>query len=83
MHLLRAANAKHFTETGRETDLVGKRDAGGDKRNHRLRHPPIAWISHSSQMAENCGEDTNAPTNAIKQVVPISIVIGRRLIRHS
>ena len=39
MHLLRAANAKHFTETGRETDLVGKRDAGGDKRNHRLRHP--------------------------------------------
>ena len=45
--------------------------------------PAIAWTSHSSQMAENCGEDTNAPTNAIKQVVPITTVIGRRLIRHS
>ena len=70
MHLLRAANAKNFTETGRETDLVGKRDAGGDKRNHRLRHPPIAWISHSAQLAENYGGDTNALSNAISQVDP-------------
>ena len=39
--------------------------------------PAIAWISHSSQMAENYGGDTNAPTNAIKQVVPVTTVIGK------
>ena len=39
--------------------------------------PAIAWISHSSQLAENYGEDTNAPTNAIKQVVPVTTVIGK------
>ena len=38
--------------------------------------PAIAWISHSSQLAENYGGDTNAPTNAIKQVVPVTTVIG-------
>ena len=32
MHHLRAANAKHFTETEREADQVGRRDAAGDKR---------------------------------------------------
>ena len=40
-------------------------------------NPVIAWISHSSQMAENYGGDTNAPTNAIKQVVPVTTVIGK------
>ncbi|MCQ2391860.1 MAG: hypothetical protein MJ240_10595 [Kiritimatiellae bacterium] len=39
--------------------------------------PAIAWISNSSQMAENYGGDTNAPTNAIKQVVPVTTVIGK------
>ena len=39
--------------------------------------PAIAWISHSSQLAENYGGDTNAPTNAIKQVVPVTTVIGK------
>ena len=32
MHHLRAANAKYFTETEREADQVGRRDAAGDKR---------------------------------------------------
>ena len=68
---------------GHGLHVHGHTASGTDLRDHRLRHPPIAWISHSSQMAENCGEDTNAPTNAIKQVVPITTVIGRRLIRHS
>ena len=39
--------------------------------------PAIAWISHSSQLAENYGGGTNAPTNAFKQVVPVTTVIGR------
>ena len=39
--------------------------------------PTIAWISHSAQMAENYGGDTNAPTNAIKQTVPVTTVIGK------
>ena len=39
--------------------------------------PAIAWISHSAQLAENYGGDTNAPTNAIKQVVPVTTVIGK------
>ena len=38
--------------------------------------PAIAWLSHSSQLAENYGGDTNAPTNAIKQIVPVTTVIG-------
>ena len=37
----------------------------------------IAWISHSSQMAENYGGDTNVPTNAIKQAVPITTILGK------
>ena len=39
--------------------------------------PAIAWISHSSQLAENYGGDTNAPTNATHQVVPVTTVIGK------
>ena len=37
----------------------------------------IAWISHSSQMAENYGGDTNALANAIKQAVPITTILGK------
>ena len=39
--------------------------------------PAIAWISHSSQLAENYGGDTNAPTNTTHQVVPVTTVIGK------
>ena len=39
--------------------------------------PAIAWISHSSQLAENYGGDTNAPTNATHQVVPVTTVLGK------
>ena len=39
--------------------------------------PAIAWISHSTQMAENYGGDTNAQTNAIQQTVPVTTMIGK------
>ena len=38
----------------------------------------IAWLSHSSQMAENYGGDTNALANAIKQAVPITTILGKK-----
>ena len=39
--------------------------------------PAIAWISQSTQMAENYGGDTNAQTNAIQQTVPVTTMIGK------
>ena len=40
--------------------------------------PAIAWISHSSQMAENYGGDTNVPTNVVKQIVPVTTMLGEQ-----
>ena len=40
--------------------------------------PAIAWISHSSQLAENYGGDTNVPTNVVKQIVPVTTMLGEQ-----
>ena len=70
---------------GHGLHLHGHPASGTDHRNHREQTteiiacgiPAIAWIAHSSQLAENYGGDTNATTNAIKQTVPVTTVIGK------
>ena len=39
--------------------------------------PAVAWISQSTQLAENYGGDTNAQTHAIQQTVPVTTMIGK------
>ena len=58
-----------------DRDFYGQTLLKGRKPTYPLK--TIAWISHSSQMAENYGGDSNAPTNATKQVVPVTTTIGQ------
>ena len=39
--------------------------------------PAVAWISHSTQQADNSGGDTNALTNAVEQSVPVTTYFGK------